>query len=272
MGEINKIGSFISEKRKEKGMTQSQLAERLGVTDKAVSKWERGIGYPDIMLVISLADALGITATELLNGCEDPNKTQPDESHIIQSTLDYAGIAMRSKKEQRLRLAFNIVSVSLAAAALICTIVEIIVTLQLHWSLLTATSFLFAWLIMYPVFSFKKNKLTFAIVSASLFLLPYLFVLSVSIDGDWFLNIAVPGSAAILVFVWICYSLFAFTKINAWFCGAITVLFAPFVMLLMQKLISAHTAYPFDYPFGISLAICVLVAALFIALGLWKRS
>lgn len=51
-----KLGIFITELRKEKGLTQAQLAQKLNVTDKAVSKWERGVGFPDIKLLEPLAD------------------------------------------------------------------------------------------------------------------------------------------------------------------------------------------------------------------------
>ena len=63
-----KIGNVISELREAKGMTQAQLAQRLNVSDKAISKWETGRGYPDISLVEPLADALGVSIIELLKG------------------------------------------------------------------------------------------------------------------------------------------------------------------------------------------------------------
>lgn len=63
-----KIGSFIASLRREKGLTQQQLAENVGVSNKAVSKWERGLSLPDVALLPSLAEALGITVTELLKG------------------------------------------------------------------------------------------------------------------------------------------------------------------------------------------------------------
>ena len=62
----NKIGNFISKLRKEKGLTQNDVAEKLGVTDKAVSKWERGLACPDISLLIPLSNILGISVNELL--------------------------------------------------------------------------------------------------------------------------------------------------------------------------------------------------------------
>lgn len=63
-----KIGQFISERRKDLGLTQQQLAEHLGVSNKAISKWETGEGYPDITIVLELSKALGVTADELLRG------------------------------------------------------------------------------------------------------------------------------------------------------------------------------------------------------------
>lgn len=62
-----KFGEFVSKLRKEQGMTQKELAEKLFVSDKAVSKWERGQSLPDITMLNPLADALGVTAAELLN-------------------------------------------------------------------------------------------------------------------------------------------------------------------------------------------------------------
>ena len=63
-----KTGKFIAECRKEKSLTQMQLSEKLGITDKAVSKWERGITMPDTSIMLELCDILGISGNELLNG------------------------------------------------------------------------------------------------------------------------------------------------------------------------------------------------------------
>lgn len=63
-----KIGKFISQRRKGVGLTQLQLAERLGITDKAVSKWERGVAMPDASIMLELCDILEINVNELLSG------------------------------------------------------------------------------------------------------------------------------------------------------------------------------------------------------------
>lgn len=61
-----KFGAFIAAQRKAKGLTQKQLADRLSVTDKAVSKWERGLGFPDIKLLEPLSQALDVSILELM--------------------------------------------------------------------------------------------------------------------------------------------------------------------------------------------------------------
>lgn len=62
------IGKFIAEKRKEQGLTQLQLAEKLSITDRAVSKWERGKSLPDASVMLDLCSILNITANDLLSG------------------------------------------------------------------------------------------------------------------------------------------------------------------------------------------------------------
>ena len=64
-------GTFIARKRRELNLTQAQLAERLGISSKSVSKWERGKCMPDYSIVNELCDALGITVSELLDGEEN---------------------------------------------------------------------------------------------------------------------------------------------------------------------------------------------------------
>jgi len=66
--EQQKVGAFLQTLRKEKNLTQKELAEKLGVTDRAISKWENGRGMPDVSLMKPLCDILGITVSELLSG------------------------------------------------------------------------------------------------------------------------------------------------------------------------------------------------------------
>ena len=77
-----KIGKFIAERRRNVNLTQLQLSEKLGITDKAISKWERGIAMPDTSIMIELCDILGISVNELLKGEKNSmenNETKNEE-------------------------------------------------------------------------------------------------------------------------------------------------------------------------------------------------
>lgn len=69
--DAKKTGKYISDNRKKHGLSQKELAERLNITDKAVSKWERGLSFPDITLLIPLSETLEITLYDLLTGGDE---------------------------------------------------------------------------------------------------------------------------------------------------------------------------------------------------------
>ena len=85
-----KIGKFIAERRKNVSLTQAQLAERLGITDKAVSKWERGLAMPDSSIMLELCEILKITVNELLRGekINMENNNQKNEQLLLDMTRE----------------------------------------------------------------------------------------------------------------------------------------------------------------------------------------
>ena len=85
-----KIGKFIADCRKRKNLTQMQLAEKLGITDKAISKWERGIAMPDSSIMLELCDILGISVNELLSGekISMENNNQKNEQLLLDMTKE----------------------------------------------------------------------------------------------------------------------------------------------------------------------------------------
>ena len=89
--DLDKIGKFIALNRKNKGLTQEQLAEKLGVTNKTVSRWETGKYMPDLSLLKPLSEELGITLNELLSGekIEEQKIVENTEKNII-NTIDYS--------------------------------------------------------------------------------------------------------------------------------------------------------------------------------------
>ena len=81
-----KFGNFIKDLRKEKGLTQKELGAKLNITDKAISKWERGLSFPDITMLNSLANFFEIDVSELLNG-EKGIKEEIDVEALIQEAI-----------------------------------------------------------------------------------------------------------------------------------------------------------------------------------------
>ena len=95
--DLAKTGKFIAEKRKAKKLTQMQLAEKLMVSEKTISKWECGKGFPDTTLMLPLCEILEISANELLCG-----KTLSNED--FKNTADHNVIALKSKNEHLSKL------------------------------------------------------------------------------------------------------------------------------------------------------------------------
>lgn len=112
--DAEKLGAFIGEIRKEKGMTQKELAMKLNVTDKAVSKWERGLGLPDINTIEPLADALGVSIAELMKS----ERIEREEVKAKEAEEIVAGAFDLAKYQKRLEFRRKIVAIILAMAGM----------------------------------------------------------------------------------------------------------------------------------------------------------
>ena len=88
------LGALITELRKENGMTQAQLAEKMGVTDKAVSKWERDLSCPDINSIPKLAEILGTTVEQLMQGEGKESPAGEKVQEIVSLALKAVPLAM----------------------------------------------------------------------------------------------------------------------------------------------------------------------------------
>lgn len=119
-----KFGSFVARARKDKNMTQAELASKIKVTDKAVSRWERGLGFPDINTLEPLAEALGVSVLELMKSekIETEDIQCEDATLILKDTIQEASSQRLLNKKQYQMIAigiavlFLIVSVALIFA------------------------------------------------------------------------------------------------------------------------------------------------------------
>ena len=111
--DAKKFGAFIAENRKLKGMTQAELAQKIYVTDKAVSRWERGKGFPDIHTIEPLANALGLTVLEIMKSKKIENKdSHNDMSEIMKSVIE---IEKENKKQDQTAIGLAIFTMIITA-------------------------------------------------------------------------------------------------------------------------------------------------------------
>ena len=94
-----KFGDFIKELRKEKQLTQKELGEKLNITDKAISKWERGLSFPDIAVLKDLAEFFEIDISELLNGERGKKQEIDIEKAIKEAIENYKNIEEKKKEK-----------------------------------------------------------------------------------------------------------------------------------------------------------------------------
>lgn len=119
--DLNKIGKFISKKRREKKITQESLAELLGINNRTVSRWENGKNMPDVSLYKPLCEILEISVEELINGEEnDQNNIQ---SGIEKAIIDTVSLSEKSKKKQNkiIKLLILIIIIVLIAIVFVIT-------------------------------------------------------------------------------------------------------------------------------------------------------
>ena len=119
--DAEKFGCFVADRRKELKMTQKDLAAKIQVTDKAVSKWERGLGFPDINTIEFLAEALDVSITELMKS-EKSNSTTMDET--VENVIQVA----KADIEER----HKIIIYTFAGTTVLLTILEIL--LGIDWN------------------------------------------------------------------------------------------------------------------------------------------
>lgn len=172
MEEKTTFGNFIKRKRKESGLSQKDLADRLYVTESAVSKWERGLSYPDITLVASICEALSITEHELITASEDFKQVELEKQA--------KGFQYIVKTYSRIFYACYAVSL------LVCLICNLAIQHTVSWFFIVLTAELTAFsLCNVPVLVQKhKGPVTLGCFYASLNLL--LLTCCLYTGGKWF--------------------------------------------------------------------------------------
>ncbi len=111
--DASKFGKFISDQRKALGMTQADLGNKLMVTDKAVSKWERGLGFPDINTLEPLAEALQVSVQELMRAEKNVTQVTNEEavSEALRNTISVADKQLKDAEKRSIVVILAVVAV-----------------------------------------------------------------------------------------------------------------------------------------------------------------
>ena len=123
-----KTGQLITELRKEKGLTQKQLADILNVTDKAVSKWERGLSFPDISMLEPISEVLGVSIMEILAGKkQDENEALSREEalKLINDSVELSDEEIRHKRERSRFVIIILIVISLLLISLTLNVISL---------------------------------------------------------------------------------------------------------------------------------------------------
>lgn len=191
-----KIGRFIRDRRIELGMTQQQLAGKLGITDKAVSKWERAVSYPDITILRELSAALEVTVTELLAGERDlPDAVPPEVQEAVVDTVAYAETARKRNGGWKFWLFIALTAGCLIAALVLC----IIDKFRFWGSLQPIQCIAFGWAVCYPLLRTESHPVRNAMVIASITVYPFIYALGAR--SAWHLGVVIVS----LTYVWAVY-------------------------------------------------------------------
>ena len=111
--DAHKFGAFVAECRKEKKMTQAELAAKIQVTDKAVSRWERGVGFPDINTIEPLASALGVSVLELMKSEKMPEEQLIEKEaveEVITDTLNVVNLQRRKERKNAYQILGSVIA------------------------------------------------------------------------------------------------------------------------------------------------------------------
>ena len=112
--DASKLGNFIADQRKLLGMTHADLGNKLMVTDKAVSKWERGLGFPDINTLESLAEALHVSVNELMRAEKNVTEVSNEEAvaEALHNTIEVADKQIKDAEKRSIMVIFGAVAVA----------------------------------------------------------------------------------------------------------------------------------------------------------------
>ncbi len=201
MQDKKNFGKYILKKRKEANLTQEELASKLYVIPTTISKWERGITYPDITMITKICKELNISEHEFFTACDD--FVFRCEKKEIQK--------FRTIK----RVILSILNIGYILGILTCFICNLVIQHQLSWFFIVLVGISISFSVTTLPLYLKKNNMRWIKVITVLSILIYilLFMIYYVVGGEWFLGSTLIATY-VLLFLWIIVLVSMFLKID----------------------------------------------------------
>lgn len=218
MQDKKSFGKYIAQKRKSVNLTQEELANRLYVIPTTISKWERGVTYPDISVITNLCKELNISEHEFFMACDDEAMNQ--EKKEIQ------------KYRILKRWLFNIINIGYLIGVITCFICNLVIDQKLSWFFIVLVGILISFSITSLPFCLKNNKYKVLKIIFVVTLLTYLLLFTINFVyfGNWLLESFLIASFVFL-FIWIDVLICTFTKISNYYKISFSLLLLAFLTL-----------------------------------------
>lgn len=251
----NNFASFIADKRKNANLTQKELSCLIHVSESAVSKWERGVSYPDISLISPICKALNITEHEFITASDDI-KAKEDKRRLDK-------IDNREKRTHIVLIGMYIVAV------FICILCNIIIDKKLSWSIIVLVSICMFFCTFNLHYFLKKKKVLISLSAISILVYILLLAIKVTENVEWSFIQGATIATIWLFPVWMIYLINSKLKDNMIknstiliVIGLFTILINPLIEVIMTNNPFYLNINPFDFntnPKGNALVSFILI-------------
>lgn len=213
------IGEQIYSARKKIDYTQRELADKIGVSDKAISKWERGAGCPDISLLLPLCEVLNMDVSKLLgkDGINSESESSKKEEQRLYQFAEYAKMKILDNRIAIMKYAAIFIFFSSIIAIGICLLVDYVVTESFSWSLTACASIAYGCIVVSAFLMCQNARLEKAMVISSILLFPLLYVISTQVELTIFFPQAYVIALGAVILAWIVYGVLLHICISIWY-------------------------------------------------------
>lgn len=227
------LGEKIQKLRKQSGLSQEALAEKLTVTRQTISKWELDQSTPDLAFLTRLCDLFGVSADYLIREDMDEPGAVPEPARR-EKKLHFTELAKRR--------GLTALSAAAFVAIFVCLICDYFTSQSLTWSLTVTASVAAAWLLCLPCFLAKGKVVLKTLLTASLVVIPYLALLSCLLKNPLLFKLGTCISLVSLVAVWVMYAISRKCRSRLWRAFGLALLVIIPMTILDNHIVAAFVA------------------------------